>query len=43
MGNHGTPISITLWQSVLLLEEIVYPEKSTFLLQVTDKSHQWQD
>ena len=30
-------ISLTSWQSVLLVEEIGYPEKTTGLPQVTDK------
>jgi hypothetical protein len=30
-------ISVISWQSVLLVEETEYPEKTTDLLQVTDK------
>ena len=32
-------ISVILWRSVLLVEETGIPEKSTDLLQVTDKLH----
>jgi hypothetical protein len=30
-------ISVISWQSVLLVEELEYPEKTTYLPQVTDK------
>jgi hypothetical protein len=32
-------ISVILWQSVLLMEEMEYPEKTTNLSQVTDKPY----
>ena len=32
-------ISVISWQSVLLVEETEYPEKTTDLSQVTDISH----